>query len=178
MIIKSKFALLDVTGGYRKLPKTGNPETSEPVEVFIRGTITHRWGHHDGTSREYGLDVKSVEIVEETGMDKDTLEALRGSIEKWDQIAKGETNCRGSANCPLCELFILGVSSRSYCMGCPVSLATGHTHCDGSPYEAFIEAEDIRPKEPYPNTEGWADSPEAKQCAIQMRDFLTNLLPK
>ena len=60
MTIRSKFAILDVLSGYRELPKTCDPDTSESIDVVIRGTITHCYGDHDGTSREYVVDVKSV----------------------------------------------------------------------------------------------------------------------
>ena len=59
-MIKSDFALLDVKSGYRQLPKTYREKTSKPVDVVIHGTVTHRWGKHDGTSREYAVKVKSV----------------------------------------------------------------------------------------------------------------------
>lgn len=66
MRIKSEFALLDVKtgrGALNKLIASGH-DLSEPVEVVIRGKITHRHGSFDGTSQEFGVAVASVEVLE------------------------------------------------------------------------------------------------------------------
>lgn len=39
-------------------------------------------------------------------MDKETLKALEGSIEKWEKIIDKKGEDRGSSNCPLCLLFV------------------------------------------------------------------------
>jgi hypothetical protein len=67
MKIKSKFALLDVEtgrGGLNKMIKGGH-DLAEPIEVIIRGKITRRHGSFDGVSQEFGVQVSSVEVVEE-----------------------------------------------------------------------------------------------------------------
>ena len=59
-----------------------------------------------------------------------TLQALQGSIEKWQQIvASTKAEDQGGRNCPLCDMFWVGC-----CRGCPVSEATGMSLCVGSPY--------------------------------------------
>ena len=40
-------------------------------------------------------------------MNKETLEALKGSIEKWRKIVEEGDEDRGSSSCPLCQLFLL-----------------------------------------------------------------------
>ena len=60
--IKSQFALLDVLGKDGTLNK--RVEKGEKVSVVIRGTITGVAGHHDGTSREYEVEVDRVETAE------------------------------------------------------------------------------------------------------------------
>jgi len=52
-------------------------------------------------------------------MNKETLEALKGSIEKWKKIATGKGVDEGWKNCPLCRLFII-----DGCRNCPVKLKT------------------------------------------------------
>lgn len=67
MKIKSTFALLDVQNGrgsLNKKIKVGN-YIPDPVEVIIRGKITHRHGGFDGVSQEFGVEVTSVEVVKE-----------------------------------------------------------------------------------------------------------------
>lgn len=84
-------------------------------------------------------------------MDADTLEALRGSIAKWEAIVEKRGEDNGCGNCPLCLKFnrmhTTGARHRysneddspppSNCAGCPVAEATGQDYCDGSPYERY-----------------------------------------
>lgn len=72
-------------------------------------------------------------------MDDKTLEALKGSIAKWEGILVGTTEDHGTDNCPLCQLFYC--SGQAYCIGCPVNDKTGLTFCGGSPYADFEECE-------------------------------------
>lgn len=70
MKIKSKFAILDVQTGRAALNKLiAKPGHYMPegnaVPVVIRGYITHRHGSFDGTSQEFGVEVSSVEVVDE-----------------------------------------------------------------------------------------------------------------
>jgi hypothetical protein len=62
-------------------------------------------------------------------MDTRTLNALEGSIEKWQKIVERRGEDHGTANCPLCLRFISDT-----CEGCPVKDATGQGGCQGSPY--------------------------------------------
>ena len=66
-------------------------------------------------------------------MNKETLQALEGSIEKWQHIVgTTEAEDKGVENCPLCAMFWHGG-----CKGCPVSEATGRDNCRDSPYTAW-----------------------------------------
>jgi hypothetical protein len=38
-------------------------------------------------------------------MDEKTLEALKGSIRKWEAIVDGTGEDDGADNCPLCHMF-------------------------------------------------------------------------
>ncbi|MFM7009378.1 MAG: hypothetical protein ACKO0Z_08635, partial [Betaproteobacteria bacterium] len=71
-------------------------------------------------------------------------------------------NCRGD-DCALCVLFY-----DIDCSGCPVSIETRDTFCEGSPYYAALEAA---------NAQG-IDSAQFKQAAKKELKFLESLLPK
>jgi len=66
----------------------------------------------------------------------ETKAALEGAIQKWKQIVAGTGLDHGTADCPLCELFV-----NNWCCGCPVNSA-GYGHCQGSPYSAWRVAQE------------------------------------
>jgi hypothetical protein len=104
-----------------------------------------------------------------------TLEALRGSIRKWEQIAAGTEGDRGPANCPLCEMFYSG-----HCTGCPVAHKTGEIECDGSPYQKWtaLPTSLFRVEKIDGRYSWWVDSEESRAAAQAELDFLKSLLPK
>jgi hypothetical protein len=114
--------------------------------------------------------------AETVPMDAETLEALRGSIAKWEGIVAGTDKNDGPYNCPLCLKFNSCIEgSRNYvepptglvvCDGCPVQAATGKNACGGSPYEAYEEGEDEE-----------LDEEEMISLAQAELDFLKSLLP-
>lgn len=97
------------------------------------------------------------------------VRALKGSIRKWDQIAEGLDEDRGTVNCPLCAIFYDRVPT---CEGCPVSTHTGRSYCEGSPYDEWVAEFE---SECAPS--GRADTPDRVLAAEAMRDFLKGLLP-
>lgn len=92
-------------------------------------------------------------------MDKRTLEALKGSIAKWEAIVAGTGIDLGPDNCPLCQQFYHIWSVDTNCVGCPVSTVTGKSCCRGTPYDTYDE------------------SGESKAVALQELNFLKSLLP-
>ncbi len=66
--IQSTFALLDVKHGRVGLLRevggrgTDVPPTGRRVPVVITGEIVEAWGHDDGESREFEVQVTSVKI--------------------------------------------------------------------------------------------------------------------
>lgn len=68
--ISSKFALLDVTRGYKELckrikrvrgtDKSRAHDLTPPLPVLIMGNVTHRHGEFDGVSQEFGVEVERV----------------------------------------------------------------------------------------------------------------------
>lgn len=72
----------------------------------------------------------SLKKIEKPKYDKETIEALAGSIKKWEDIILGKIEDNGSRNCPLCEKFY-----SEDCNGCPVKEKTNKTLCSDSPYQ-------------------------------------------
>ena len=63
MKIQSTFALLDVKRGRVGLLKAcGGIEGNARIPVTITGFITGAWGHDDGESREFEIEVSKAEI--------------------------------------------------------------------------------------------------------------------
>lgn len=96
-------------------------------------------------------------------MKPETLEALQGSIKKWELVVAGTGENRGCDNCPLCERF-----SGDYCVSaddekCPVAIKTGCTECVNTPY--------------YECKWGFSTKPEDVAAAQAELDFLRGLLP-
>jgi len=99
-------------------------------------------------------------------MDAKTLEALQGSIKKWEAIVAGTGEDEGPSNCPLCRLF-----HREYrddgddaCSGCPI-MEAGFAGCSNDEYAAFCTAAD---EENHERMHGYAG---------EELDFLKSLLP-
>lgn len=89
-------------------------------------------------------------------MAPEVLEALRGSIKKWEGIVAGTTRDEGGRNCPLCQMFVHGKAAT--CRGCPVRTRTGKSSCDGTPYYYYEHGD--------------------TQTAQAELDFLKSLLPE
>ena len=74
-------------------------------------------------------------------MDAKTLEALKGSIEKWEGRAAGTWLQPNTMNCPLCQLFNTAEDPTnddySGCSGCPVYAFTGNKYCADTPCEQY-----------------------------------------
>lgn len=98
-------------------------------------------------------------------MDDVTLEALKGSIKKWEMVVDGTGVDRGWVNCPLCKLFFTDTSNQ-HCVECPVSTKTGVSYCIDTPYE------DITDYDGDVGDEGYI------KIAQREVDFLKSLLPK
>lgn len=96
-------------------------------------------------------------------MDARTLEALKGSIKKWEGIALELKENHGTHDCPLCQLFHGG-----RCEGCPVKERTGLDCCDGTPYWDYVRYADE-----YGTVSGYALAIADKEL-----EFLRSLLPE
>ena len=91
-----------------------------------------------------------------------TLEALHGSIRKWERIANEGAQNGGSGDCPLCHIYLV---TRKNCVGCPVRVRTGFPNCLKTPYHRFVQA-------------SYAGNESAMREHAQAElDFLRSLLP-
>jgi hypothetical protein len=107
-------------------------------------------------------------------MDRQTLEALQGSIKKWQGILAGAAD-RGGADCALCAVF--NDIDSGNCRGCP---ADSGTDCCGGHYRAWIDhAYSHEPTVRVPITRAiHPGCPECIRLATNVRDYLKGLLPK
>lgn len=99
-------------------------------------------------------------------MKPETLEALKGSIKKWAEVAAGNIADKGADNCPLCDLYYA-----NGCAGCPVA-EVGFKNCENSPFTAW------RIVQAGPGVMQWADTPVKKEYAKKELRFLIDLLPE
>lgn len=59
-----------------------------------------------------------------------TLQALKGSIKKWENITYNKGKDNGGKNCPLCQIFRKKIN----CPNCPIKLKTKQDYCFHTPY--------------------------------------------
>jgi len=114
-------------------------------------------------------------------MDKETLEALEKSIEKWEKIVAEKGKDLGSLNCALCGLFI---TKDRKCVGCPVYMNTGQRLCRETPYIDWLKHHAYRHFNvllgncPLMLTPCVVECPECKELAQRELEFLKSLLPE
>ena len=109
-------------------------------------------------------------------MDAETLEALKGSIAKWEAIVAGTGVDDGTDNCPLCQRFNHDNMVKDHCVGCPASKATGQAWCLGSPFAAWTQHQN-RVHGSYTRHKAKLGCPECARSATAELDFLKSLLP-
>lgn len=103
-------------------------------------------------------------------LSKEGIEALKGSIKKWEGIVAGTTVDQGIRNCPLCMMFD--------CKECPVYMATGQENCNGTPYQEWTKHQDEK-GEGGGSPEGRVvHCPTCRALAGKEVEFLKSLLPK
>ena len=119
-------------------------------------------------------------------MNKKVLEALKGSVKKWDKIVKStSTEDRGTNNCPLCKVFNIDLS----CKGCPVYDKVKMPYCKKTPYAKWSKHQEAKHPVDVLNyfSTSWRrlislhrvkDCKECLQIAKEELNFLKSLLPK
>ena len=103
-------------------------------------------------------------------MNKKTLKALKGSIEKWRKIVHEDGEDFGTDNCPLCDCFY-----SKGCNGCPVAEETGMPDCNDTPYLAWRDYQVDDGRFNFPNR---AFDEKAEELALAEYEFLKSLLPE
>jgi hypothetical protein len=106
-----------------------------------------------------------------------TIEALKGSIKKWDKIVSGKGSDNGVKNCPLCKLHQKS-ETLDNCELCPVFIATDRILCMDTPYETWSYHFEIAHREIEPPHKIHKNCPDCKKLAQTELDFLKSLLPK
>lgn len=102
-------------------------------------------------------------------MDAKTLEALQGSVAKWEAIVANTGTNGGTSDCPLCQLYNVNRLFVDKCRGCPVMESTGLQLCDDTPYIEYERAEE--------DCCGDEELAELVPLAQAELDFLRSLLP-
>lgn len=110
-------------------------------------------------------------------MDKETLQALKGSIKKWERIVKTTTaKDDGIHNCPLCKLFH-STMSKNYlsesCLACPIYNKTNVFFCNETPYQEWTSHHNKTE-----DNHRYAGCKECLTLAKSELKFLKSLLPK
>jgi len=107
-------------------------------------------------------------------MDRKTLEALQGSIKKWEEIVKRTRVDMGGKNCHLCELYA------DSCTECPICELTGYAGCGGSPYREWVghhsDEHNCLSDDFY--TDLYIECETCKKLAEKELAFLKSLLPR
>jgi hypothetical protein len=100
-------------------------------------------------------------------MNQETLDALNGSIRKWEKIVNDGAVDEHIDGCPLCILFY-----EYSCDGCPVFYKTGFRRCENTPHETWTMYCDEEDKDYEVFDE------ESRGFALAELNFLKSLLPE
>lgn len=111
-------------------------------------------------------------------MDKKTLKALKGSIQKWHNICYHDGEDLSADNCPLCQHFVDEYDWTNCELGCPVYLKTKEASCHGTPYEKWAKLCMEQGYDFYSKTNWKATTPEKLKAAEEELKFLVCLLPE
>jgi hypothetical protein len=110
-------------------------------------------------------------------MDKKVLKALKGSIQKWHDIAYHGGEDLSQDNCPLCLHFLDKHNGWVDCeKGCPVWLKTKEVSCEDTPYMKW--AHSCSQDNSYYYEQWKATTPQKVKLAEEELKFLVTLLPE
>lgn len=108
-------------------------------------------------------------------MNKETLEALKKSIEKWWYIWNKDTKERGIQDCALCALYYYEAPvNTQVCKKCPIYKHTNARFCSNTPYSEFVMADAAFLQ----NQQSINLLKNRRNAAHEMFNFLVELLPK
>lgn len=95
------------------------------------------------------------------------IEALKGSIEKWEGIYNGTSEDNGIENCLCCIIYN---TNKNACKGCPIADKAGECYCDNTPYTEWYNYVKIRHGDKVVFDE------TSKQLALDELNFLKDTL--
>jgi hypothetical protein len=128
--LTSTFAILDVKGGrhalakhFKDRPRTGPCPAELRVPVTIHGTIDGVWGHDDGVSIEFSVDVTKLEFANSRNRELPAftlrrratamIELLRGAVEA--KAADGSTFIAHTEMSPAADMIEDLLNEREEC---------------------------------------------------------------
>ena len=91
---------------------------------------------------------------------------INHSIKHWEKNCDGPPFSIGSKDCALCNIYYPPVDENN-CSGCPVSIYSGNSHCDGTPYLSVARAVH---EMNYKESECGPQSKQKKDAQILARD--------
>ena len=98
---------------------------------------------------------------------KKELDALKGSIKKWEKILYEGGIDVGRFNCPLCKQYC--------CAECPISESVGDVNCRNTPYEDWAKHHNKEHDDLYKGPFKML-CPKCHLIALSELEFLENLL--
>ena len=108
-------------------------------------------------------------------MNKKTLDALNGSISKWEKIINDNGEDEATNNCSLCKEFY-GLYIDVKCEECPIYKKTGYDSCDATPYKEWTEHQHNNHEDLLVESGYRVYCPECKKIAKRELKFLKSLL--
>lgn len=150
-----------------RIVNTDNYGRDYPDEKFV--------SHLPSLSKETAQQIADLinEYEGERKMNNEILKALKGSIEKWESIIKGEDGDLAGNNCPLCKYFSLRCTNFS--IKCPVYDKTRRDNCNETPYWKWRNHMDT--EHPEQLSKKFVECPTCEQLAREELAFLKSLLP-
>ena len=142
----------------------------QPAEMYNEfgiGTVPMGLPSKEAQPMEDMTRIYPISKRVEQGPDPEVIEAIEGSIVKWQDIMGGGEDM-GTDNCPLCHTF--------NCTTCPVSKFLGKEGCIPSPYGKWLDhQEDAHQNKSWPKI---IQCPECAGIAYAEIEFLREILQK
>ncbi len=107
-----------------------------------------------------------------TKLNEKTKLAMGDTLVMWLKISRGLIRDKGSAQNPLCELFIKNVD----CEGCPIKNKTRQSQCMGTPYPNWLKHHEFVHPAKTRRFGYQVECAECKEIARDMFDFFLDML--
>lgn len=111
-------------------------------------------------------------------MEQTTINAIIGSIKKWDCIAQGVGVDKGTINCPLCKMFFYKTTLTIRCRKCPVAAKVNVNGCSFTPYsDSRLTIDTTLPDWIKAEAGNYGYINKTIDCVEKEIEFLISLLP-